>query len=650
LGQRGGVGSFGGPAVGSPPALAFQQGDWVVVGDLNNFTNDARLDDALDTALRVELEQSRYVNVISELKVDEAMRRMGRSANANIDRAVGSEIALREGARALLLPSVAEVGGKLGVSIEVVDPNTQTTVYAQSAEGRGIGSALGSLDEVTSDLREALGESMSSIQSNDKPLAQVTTANLDALRAYSLAQDAVRGSHHKDALALYQQALKLDPKFAMASIGVARVHARNGDFPAARHAVAQASANRDRLTEREAMEFDAFVARFDSPQAAMQANKTWATLYPDSYRAYYNYSIAALEDGEYARGLSFLAPALNPKNPSQANAWYLQGVLLLAQNRFPEAKTAFQRAETMGVGGDKLEFAELYAAQRDFAGAERALGSQTRSGLVAADERLGLDDPNLLFDQGKLEAGKAALSKLREQFNASVPGQANALRGTELAIDDYLGRLQPAQWKQYIEQQSELMAGKGLDENSQSVFSLLAAGAVAARHGDVESALGALNATREVMKHRKDNAWVGMRSILEAELALHDKQPAKAISLLLPNHDGTELYYSHAVLMRSYLQAMDYPAAMTEAEWLMRERGRAYAEWNSWDMWTGPNVIESNLAQLASAEIALKLGNKSLAKERLQGFLGNWPDAERGPFAARVRAIKQGLETQASGS
>src|SRR5205085_1518386 len=82
------VGFFGWTAFRSPPALAFQQRDWVVVGDLSNFTGDLRLDDSLDTALRVDLEQSRYVNVVSDLKVRDALQRMGRSGKATIDRAV----------------------------------------------------------------------------------------------------------------------------------------------------------------------------------------------------------------------------------------------------------------------------------------------------------------------------------------------------------------------------------------------------------------------------------------------------------------------------------------------------------------------------------------------------------------------------------
>src|SRR4249919_2427853 len=183
------LGFFVWTAFRSPPALAFQQRDWVVVGDLSNFTSDTRLQDSLETALRTSLEQSRYVNIVPDLKVRTVLQRMGRQADATVDRSVGSEIALREGARLLLLPSVAEVGGKLRVSLEVVDPANQTTVYADSEEGRGIETALASLDRVNLHLRESLGESMSEIESNGKPLAQITTPSIEALRLYTLANE-----------------------------------------------------------------------------------------------------------------------------------------------------------------------------------------------------------------------------------------------------------------------------------------------------------------------------------------------------------------------------------------------------------------------------------------------------------------------------
>ena len=179
------------------PAIAFGERDWVVVGDLRNLTGDPRLDDSLEQAFRISLEQSRYVNVLSDLKVRETMQRMQRPDDAKVDRASGSEIALRDGARALLLPTVAEVGGRLRVSAEVVDPRTQTTVYAVSADGKGIDSALDSIDDVTDQLREQLGEAMQNVQKTSVPLPNVATPSLDALKAFAVARNVVNSTRDR---------------------------------------------------------------------------------------------------------------------------------------------------------------------------------------------------------------------------------------------------------------------------------------------------------------------------------------------------------------------------------------------------------------------------------------------------------------------
>jgi putative peptide modification system cyclase len=619
------VGFFGWTAFRSPPALAFQQRDWVVVGDLSNFTGDLRLDDSLDTAMRVDLGQSRYVNVVPDLKVREALKRMGRSEQATVDRAVGSEIALREGARALQLPSVAEVGGKLRVNNEVVDPNTQATVFAQSAEGRGIGSALASMDTINGELRAALGESLASIGRSDKPLAQATTANLDALRAYTLALQALRESRDRDALVLLQNALKLDPGFAMAEVALSRLHARDGKFAEAQRVALLAAAHRDRLSTREAAQLDAWLSRFGRASDSLAKYRAWAALYPDDYAAYSGYAINALGNQAYADGLAFLAPALTPRNPSQGNAFYLQGSLLLALNRYAEAKSAFARADSLGVGGDKLEAAELHAAQRDFAGARRALAAQGRTNMDGHDARLATDDALFELDQGRGAEADAGYAKLVAALDTLRPEDANSYRGTRLFLAQYQGTLKEGQWREWLATQEAKLASADRFGRGQALFPMLAGGWFAARTGDVATARAVLAKVEPGMATDGDRPEKSMKAIVEAEIALANGEPSKAVSLLLPTHDGTELYFSHAVLMRAFEANKDYVAALTEAEWLAGERGRAYAEFNSYDLLTAANIVESNLALLAAAELNARLGRQRAAASRLEQFRKAWP-------------------------
>jgi putative peptide modification system cyclase len=623
----------------SPPALAFNERDWVVVGDLSNFTGDPRFEQSLDSALRIGLEQSRFVNILPQLKVDSALQRMGRSDKATVDRAIGSEIALREGARALLLPSVAEVGGRLRVNVEVIDPNTQMTVYAESADGQGAGSVLASLDSINRKLRQNLGESMPDIQASDKPLALVTTGNLDALRAFSLGDAANRRGRYQEAWLFYERALSLDPQFAMAKLRMARIRAREGDLAGAEKLALAASQGRGRLTQREALELDSFIARFGSAAESLSKYRVWAATYPDAFPAYYGYALAGLNNNAYADALQFLSPALSPKNPARASAFFLQGALLLGLDRYAEARAAFQQSESMRVGSRKLEVAEAFAAERNYTDAARVLKGQKRSGLPGADLELSLDDPVLLIDQGRWPEAVRSLDALQLTAESASPTYAEALLGSRLLLQAGSGQLQRAQWRAFAARQDKRLASPTAAIRADAIFPLMAAGWLAARHGDLAEANRTLQASKDQIT--ADAPETSLRAMLEAELALAGHQPKTAIAVLRARHDGTELYLSHTVLMRAFAADGNWPAAMAEADWLATRRGRAYVEFNYWDMFAAVNVAESNLALLDAAEFATRLGQSKLAQAKLTAFLRAWPHAETLAFLQpRLKALR----------
>ena len=130
--------------------------------------------------------------MISDSQEDEALKRMQREGQG-IDRQVGTELALREGAKALVLPTMTEVGGHLRISAEVIDPNSGVTVYTESAEAANSQKVLPALDEVLEKLRTRLGESINLVDKS-KPLEEVTTPNIEALRAFSLGVDHTRNT------------------------------------------------------------------------------------------------------------------------------------------------------------------------------------------------------------------------------------------------------------------------------------------------------------------------------------------------------------------------------------------------------------------------------------------------------------------------
>ncbi|MEO7251686.1 MAG: putative peptide modification system cyclase [Arenimonas sp.] len=631
----------------SAPAIGFQERNWVVVGDMSNFTGDPRLKESLDTALRISLEQSRYVNVMPELKVQDVLQRMGRNQQATVDRAVGSEIALREGARALLLPSIAEIGGRLRVNIEVVDPNTQATVFAESAEGRGAESALTSLDKVAGNLREQLGESLHDISANGKPLAQVTTSNLDALRLFTMANDAVVQAHYDSAIRLLSLAIAKDPQFALAYANRAELYtAIVGDSARAKSDYQMAEKYKSHLTMRETLELDANLASSAPPEVLVGRLDLIAKAYPDSFSA--NRRAARLNWEylqQYPRALKTLQPALKNQNPRLASAMYLVGVVNLAQENYAGAELAFKRYENLGGRGFNRDHGDLFAIRRQYFLAQRVLGKSEGSGIPSADLNMRLPEITYALDQGRWREALQATRTL-ENSPAASELMSRTYRGTGLALQTYeLGTQIIPEWRRFS---AEAMRGAN-DSKDGDVFSWRFAALYGASHlaqlGDTIPARALLDKLRQPVIQSGYPTLVDMVNVLEAELAIAEKHPTLAIAALKPRVTGSELCIVHAVLLRAYQQANSPTEAMQEAVWLSSHRGRAYVEWNSEYILQPINVLEADLAILSRAEMARAAGDLDLARRLLAGFEKAWPQPP-GFVAARVIKLRDAVSVK----
>ena len=173
----------------SRPVLPFAARDWVLVADFENQTHDSLFDQSLLTAFSVSLEQSRYANMFPRSRVREVLARMKKNAATKIDEAVGREIAVREGIRALILPSISGVGEDYRLAARIRDVTSGMDVKTTVVKAHGKRQILDSLDQLAAKVRGDLGESLLAISRSSRPLPAVTTASLDALKQYSIAAE-----------------------------------------------------------------------------------------------------------------------------------------------------------------------------------------------------------------------------------------------------------------------------------------------------------------------------------------------------------------------------------------------------------------------------------------------------------------------------
>ena len=582
------------------PAIAFAERDWVVVGDLRNVTGDARLDDALDQAFRISLEQSRYVNVLSDLKARDTLGRMQRPANTALDRAIASEIALRDGARAVILPTVAEVGGHLRVSAEVVDPHTQTTVYAAYADGKGAGSALASVDQVTDELRGKLGEALESVQKDSMPLPQVSTANLDALKAYALGQGAYGKDRFSDALQLYRQATTLDPKFALAWVGQARSLTAMLRTAEALEPLHRAQQLRDHLPPREALYLDGWSAELEAPDQALAKWQLLAKMYPDFGPGPQNVAIQMLYRNRYADALAYLRMGTDTED-EDALFYDMQGRALLGLENYAQAAGMFERA-LQEKGSDSLRRrADVFAAQRKFAEAETLLAKAQVDNVYPWIDRI-----SVAADKGDWANAFRNLEAARKVVGAieGDPIRLRAFAVTEASLLLASGKkAEAAKLASGTARQSLRALEHDTPADLPDELDLaLSATLVALRAGDGQIATEALVAL-DSRPHLRDLDYIAeMQAVVRAWQSIDAGRGSDAIALLKPFVDGSARYQTHQALLQAYVLTGDRVSAAEQAKWLQRRRGLAYIEQGCGQCRQTLNVIDSNQANRFSAK------------------------------------------------
>ncbi|MCK7593197.1 putative peptide modification system cyclase [Pseudomarimonas salicorniae] len=593
------------------PAIAFVERDWVVLGNVRNVTDRGDLGPALESAFRISLEQSRHVNLLSELAVRETLQRMQDiPVDSAIDREVGAEIALRRGARAVIIPTVAEVGGRLRFSAELVEPHSRATVYAAWADGVGADSALGSVDRVVRDLRASLNEDLAIITEESRPLPEVSTSSLEALRAFARARELLNGSRREEAVTVLRQALILDGNFDLARLSLATIEMSRGDYEKAVEELRLIPLDNPRLSARERLQVDAVRAWLESgPHETYRRWKALGELYPDHLPAFANLAhVAADELLLFDEAFEAMSMALRPSYALQRSAHLSLATIELSRNRVAEAAGQLEAARQIDPEDSFFVFADVAFARGDLEEARRRLGEPA----ARAERPTSRYSRLLRLTSVELEAGRLeAARKLWEDGSPQGDDEAStALRHLErLVLASLPGASPDAEALAGI---ARLGATETEDEvealRSQREFRAMLAALLLARNGEPGEARALLARPATVQTAQTHPINADLRSVLEAEVALQEGRASAALDLLQSSLRDTSLVLVRHQALRSALAAGDDEAARRHADWLLANRGRAIAEINHRMVLQPMNVRALAEAAAARAATAAPIG------------------------------------------
>src|ERR1035437_7011694 len=195
-------------------ATTLTEKDTIVLADFVNTTGDSVFDDTLKQGLSVQLEQSPFLDLVSDRKVIETLKLMNRSPDDRVTKKVAEEVCLRNNSKVLLEGSIAPIGDHYLITLKAMNCQTGDTIASADAEAENRNQVVKMLGESSSQRRKKLGESRPSVEKFNTPLEEATTSSLEALEAFTQAQKML--THGGSAIPLLKRALELDPNFALA--------------------------------------------------------------------------------------------------------------------------------------------------------------------------------------------------------------------------------------------------------------------------------------------------------------------------------------------------------------------------------------------------------------------------------------------------
>jgi len=282
--------------------------DSIVLADFVNTTGDPVFDGALRQGLSAQLEQSPFLNLLSDERIAQTLALMAKQKDARLTHEIANEVCQRTASAATIEGSISNLGNQYVLGLRAINCRNGDLLAEQQVTASGKEQVLNSLGEASSKIREKLGESLTSVQKYDAPPESVTTPSLEALKAYSLGyQSQIVKADFSAAVPWLQRAISLDGNFAMAHARLGTCFVNLGQTARAADSARRAYDLRDRVGERERFYITSHYEHYvtGNLDAARKIYELWAQTYPRDETPPTNLGVIYASEGDFERG--FLA-------------------------------------------------------------------------------------------------------------------------------------------------------------------------------------------------------------------------------------------------------------------------------------------------------------------------------------------------------
>ena len=574
----------------------------IVLADFENTTGDPEFDKALNIALSIDLKQTPYLLVAPDAKARKTLELMQRSAQEKLTTPLAREVCQRIGAQAVLSAVIAHFGQKYLVTLTASDCVSGQDLVQTKAVAIGRDNILEAIDSVAAQMRRRLGEPLKSLQRFDKPLLAKATGSLDALKVYSAAHELGMQGKFQESIPLFQRAIELDPRFAIAYGDLSTVYSNLGEPQLSAAASRKAYELRDLATERDRL----FIASayhthtLGDLDATVRDYETWTEMYPQDPAPLTNLSNLRTQIGQPERAIEPARRAL-AIDPKDTIAYVVLARAQLYAGHVDESIATCRKAIAQ-----KVDAAEIHGllVEAGFANHDQALieAQSTWAKGTASEPYIALQRMLVDVAEGKPRQGGDLLAEVVEGYrHRGMPERANRMRGGFPLLEAELGMTEAAR---------KLLAELPVIEGSIDIPVALAEVGEDAKAEEI--------LREELKKYPEDTLWQYWKGPqIAAAIALARNQPLDAIEALRKSTPYE-------------LRDTAVPAVRARALLAARQFDLAEAEFRKIIDHPTAGVPSANvaLAHLGIARARALRGNRAGSRQEYEEFFAIWKDAE----------------------
>jgi len=595
--------------------------DTIVIADVTNQTSDAVLDDALNTALPVELAQTPFLQVLAQDKVRDAMKQMNHPENARVTPAIGREVCQKTNSNALIASSIGDAGNHYRIVLTGINCESGTPFARVQQDVTLRNEIVHALGLAGAKLRRKMGEPEASVNKYNKPLEMATSSSPEALQA--LAQGFSRHfSDRAGSVSRYERAIDIDPSFALAYASVGVQYVIDNNITQAVANEAKAYELRDRLTGQlrflaETLYYDIGLGDLERSSPVYQE---WVKTFPLDGMAHANFAASLEVLGQFDRAAREARDAIRLMPMLGVGSYYSLLLALTDGNRLEEAKLVF--AEAVARKADTPVMHHLRHLIAFLEHDEVAMQEQLEWMRNAKDGFAAQADADVHSYYGQFREARRILR------NAN---------GTVVHFPQFRPDIMIQEVEAGETADAEQIARNSVPPQQDRMFPLLLA-LTCARTGNVAEAE---KIVQEIDREFPHNTIVQcyLLPTIRAAVRLQERDPAGAIEILRPaekyelaNPDPFNSLYPAYLRGLAYLQMGEGRSAAAEFQKLLDHRAIM------------GSFVTGALAHLQLGRAQAMMGDKDAARNSYRDFLNLWKNADPDiPALTQAKAEYAGL-------